>query len=277
MSPGVACTVPRRCAATHLPDPGVESRATVAPQTGSPGPEWSFLLSAVIPGAGQYARGQKRWVAYIAGEIAGWYLVLDRRHDGRGFRDRYREIAWSVAREGLSEGPRTDGDFHYYETMSKWAQSGAFDQEPGLEGIQPETDPTAYNGYIWGLATDIFFPADGSEPQPGDPIYERAMAYYVERAYSERFLWSWAGGSEEWTRYGETITESDDRFREATLLTGLVVANHFLSAVDAFVSARLSEATDGVAEISARVAPTQWSGRLRTRLDLSLHLSLRGP
>jgi hypothetical protein len=252
-------------------DPGLPAPAY------DPGPEVSFLLSAVIPGAGQYARGQKRWIAYLGAEIAGWYLVLDRRHDGDRLRDRYREIAWSVAREGLSEAPRVEGDFHYYETLSNWVRSGAFDREPGMEGIQPETDPTTFNGSIWVLATDIYFPADGPVPQPGDPIYEEAMAYYVQRAYSNRFLWSWTEDAEEWTLYGETISESDDRFREATLFTGLVVANHLVSAVDAFVSARLDDATDGAVDVSARAAPVLRGGRLLTRFDLSLRLNVPEP
>jgi hypothetical protein len=269
------CPVPRRCR--------VDRRASLregpspSGSTDGPGPETSFLLSAAIPGAGQYARGQKRWIAYVAAEIAGWYLVLDRRHDGDRLRDRYREIAWSAAREGVSGTPRVDGDFHYYETLMKWAQSGTFDLDPGLEGIQPESDPTTFNGAMWALATDIYFPADGPVPEPGDPIYEEAMAYYVRRAYSDRFLWSWTEGSEEWTRYGETISESDARFREATLFTGLVVANHLLSAVDAFVSAKLGEATDGAVETSVHAVPAYWHGRLETRLDLSLRLNVPGP
>lgn len=242
------------------------------PSDDGPGPELSFLLSAAVPGAGQYAQGRRRWLAYVAAEITGWFLVLDRRRDGSRFRDRYRDIAWSAAREGLSEAPRTDGDFHYYETLSNWARSGRFDTESGAEGIQPETDPTTYNGSIWMLATGIFFPAEAPEPTPGDAIYQQAMDYYVQRAYPDRFLWDWTEGSEDWARYDDTISESDDRFREATLFTGLIAANHLLSAVDAFVSARLGEVTGGALDVSTRVRPG-YSGEVRgTRVDVSLTL-----
>jgi len=267
----VDCDVPRRCV-RGAPTVNRQGHQSAESSGDGPGPELSFLLSAVVPGSGQYAQGQRRWLAYVAAEIAGWFLVLDRRRDGNRLRDRYREIAWTVAREGHSEVPRTDGDFHYYETLAQWDRSGRYDTDSGEEGIQPETDAMTYNGSIWVLATGIYFPADVPEPVPGDPIYEQAMDYYVDRAYSDRFLWDWSDGPEDWARYDDTISRSDDRFREATLFTGLIAANHLLSAVDAFVSARLGDATDGALDVSTHLLPELSGERLGTRLDVSLTL-----
>jgi hypothetical protein len=229
-----------------------------------------------VPGAGQYALGQKRWIAYIGAEIAGWMLVLDRRHDAHRLRDHYRELAWSLAREGLSEAPRMEGDFRYYETLTHWERSGSFDLEPGLEGVQPETDPATFNGSVWALATDIYFPSGSQEGGPGDPIYDQALAFYTERAYATRFLWDWSGHPDEWARYGGVIEESDDRFRQATLVTGLVMVNHLLSAVDAFVSARLDQTTGGTVDLSSRIAPASAVGWGLPRLDVSLRVGI-GP
>lgn len=236
-----------------------------------------MLLSAVVPGAGQFAQGRGRWIAYVAVELTGLFLVIDRRREGGRLRSRYRDLAWTAAREGLTEAPRADGDFDYYEDLSHWERSGAFDQDPQAPGIQPETDPGTFNGSIWGLARDLFFSPDDPAPEPGDRTYERALEYYESRAYSSRFLWDWTGDPGSWARYGETIEESDDRFRQATLFTGVVVANHLLSAVDAFVSARLTDAAGRPTALETRLAPGGPGPGSRTHLDLTLSFHARSP
>lgn len=223
-----------------------------------------------LPGAGQYAQGQRRWIAYAAAELAGWILVLDRRHDGARLRDRYRELAWSVAREGLSETPRMDGDFEYYETLSHWERSGRFDRDPVTEGVQPETDPGTFNGSVWSLARAIYFPEGAPEPREGDPVYEAALEYYRGRAYPSRFLWDWSADPSAWATYDRTIEASDDRFRQVTLLTGAVMANHLLSGVDAFVSARLRQASGAQVSFTSTLRPAAPARLPALGLDLTL-------
>ena len=68
--------------------------------------------------------------------------------------------------------------------------------------------------------------------------YQSALAYYDVRAYDSAFLWDWSavpGGREE---LGQLISASDDRYRQATTALGLVIANHLISAADAYLSAR---------------------------------------
>lgn len=271
-----SCTVPRRCAVS--PRPGVDDIAPlpapgagIAPRSG-PSPERALLLSAVLPGAGQYAQGQHRWVAYLAAEVVGWLLVIDRRRDGNRLRDRYRDLAWTVAREGLSGPPRTDGSFEYYEDLSDWERSGRYDRDPRSAGLQPEDDPATFNGAVWGLARALYFPPDGPDPEPGDPRYQEALEYYRTRAYDATFLWDWSGAPEEWARYGRTIEHSDERFRQATLFTGAVVANHLLSSVDAFVSARLTDAAGRDAGLVTRLRPGPPGAGTGARLDLTFFL-----
>lgn len=278
------CEAPRRCPGfvsvalpQALPDTGEASgwpsptvgrlRAAADPGTG---PEKAMLLSALLPGAGQYVRDQRRWMLYAAAELLGWFLVVDRRREGHHLRNQYRDLAWVVARESLTEGPRTDGDFDYYEDLSHWERSGTWDHDPQEPGIQPEPDPGTFNGSVWALARDIFFAPNRPEPGPGDPAWERALAYYRDRAYRPGFLWDWSEEPASWARYGETIQRSDDRFRQATLLTGAVVANHLLSAVDAFVSTRLGEAAGRPARLTTRFGPGPPGQPTRIRLNLSL-------
>jgi hypothetical protein len=193
------------------------------------------FLSLALPGSGQHLLGQQRKWLYGAMELIGWVAFLERRSAGGEYRDLYREFAWEQGRIRSSE--RIDGDFDYYETLSKWTGSGVFDTDSGLGGVQPEMDPATYNGSIWALASQIFIPGGGPVPAT-DPAFQSALGYYSERAYGTDFLWDWSvvpGGREQ---FGGLIEASDDRFRQATTALGVVIANHLVSAVDAYLSTR---------------------------------------
>jgi hypothetical protein len=193
------------------------------------------LLSAVLPGAGQHVLGQKRKWAYLALEVVGWTAYFERRAAGGTYRDRYRDFAWDQAR--VQSATRVDGDFAYYETLRKWARSGAFDADAGLAGVQPEDDPTTYNGSIWSLASGIFLPGGAPVPET-DPAYRAALGYYQGRAYDADMLWDWSSTSDGQGEFARLIDASDDRFRQATTALGVVIANHLLSVGDAYLSAR---------------------------------------
>ena len=190
------------------------------------------LLSAAVPGAGQLLRGQKRGWAYLAVEALSWTVYADRRSEGARFRTRYRDLAWTTARSG--SGPRVDGDFAYYERLSFWTRSGRFDAEAATGGIQPETDPSTFNGSVWARALGIFSVQQGDGP--GSPRFDAALAYYEAQAYGEAFLWDWTGAPGARDEYADWIRQSDERFRQATWTLGVLFANHLLSAADAWVS-----------------------------------------
>lgn len=198
-------------------------------------PASAAARSLVLPGWGQWAQGQRRGVAYAAAEAVAWALWTDRRGRGADLRREYRDLAWRTAR--IPDGERRDGVWAYYEAMSRWASSGAWDRDASRSGLQPEEDLSTYNGSIWALAKGIHF--GGGSPAPGEPSYEAALAWYRARAYSDGFLWDWGGREGELAAYRRLIRNSDDRFREATTALGAVLANHLLSAADAFVSARV--------------------------------------
>jgi hypothetical protein len=193
------------------------------------------LFSAVVPGAGQHLLGQNRKWVYLALEAAGWIFYVDRRSKGNDLAVAYRDFAWAEARIQL--GDRVDGDFDYYEKLTQWEESGLFDADPQTPGIQPETDPATYNGSIWELASSLFLPGGPSTP-PSDPGYQRAIEYYSARGYSTEFLWDWTGTGGAQAEYGDIISESDSRYRQATNVLGVIIANHVVSSVDAYLSAR---------------------------------------
>lgn len=191
------------------------------------------LRSLALPGWGQLRKGQRRGWAYLAVEAVGWIVFAERTMAGGDLRDDYRELAWTAAR--FQSGARRDGDFAYYEFMSKWARSGAFDAHTDLPGIQPETDPSSFNGSIWALARDIYIPP-GTSPSEADPRYQQALAYYLSRAYPTGFLWDWSQAPGAQSDFVALIHESDSRFRQATTALGAIIANHLISAADAYLS-----------------------------------------
>lgn len=212
------------------------------------------MYSLVLPGSGQHVQGQSRWLAYGAMEGVAWYLHLDRRGSGHDLRDAYRDLAWEVARDGT--GPRVVGDFEYYERLTVWPRSGEWDAEPDDPGLQPETDAATYNGTIWDRATGIFFGPDPDAIGPGDPEWENALSYYEERAYPPELLWDWTTSGGERRRFAELVRESDEDLKEATVMLGVIVLNHVLSATDAYVSARLREETGGRVDAALSLEPT---------------------
>lgn len=222
--------------------------------TGAPNAVVPTLLSAALPGAGQHVLARDRKWIFLAVEVIGWAWYVDRRLAGAEYRDRYRDFAWDEAR--IQAGPRVDGGFDYYEAMSKWARSGVFDRDSSAPGIQPELDATTFNGSVWMLASGIFLPP-GQPPPESDPSYRRALQYYVERAYSDEFLWDWgpSGGQQE---FADLIRASDRRFQRATTVLGAVFVNHLVSAIDAYLTAR------GLVEgVEARIEsmPSPWGAR----------------
>lgn len=234
---------------------GAEKLHSQSIQPQLPGPGRTFLLSALLPGLGQRVMGQDRWIAYLAGEAWAWIQFFQRRQEGHSLQDRYRDLAWLVARR-VSSGPRVDGDFEYYEALTQFASSGAYDADPGGSGLQPETDPETFNGSIWMLASQIFFLDDPEEPVGEDSDqYQEALRYYRSRAYTQDFAWNWGSNSLQQGEFGALIRASDENLRRSTTMVGVILANHLLSAVDALVSSRLGQVSPPEARLQISLRP----------------------
>ena len=227
----------RLCQGFDPTDPGITPPQSIEERTPTPGR--AFLLSAVIPGAGQKRLGQHRWVAYVATEVWAWIQYSGRRREGMRLQERYRDLAWLVARR-VSTGPRVDGNFEYYEAMTKYQASGAYDTNPDEGGLQPEEDPETFNGSIWALAREIFFLDDPATPiDVNSDHYQDALRYYSSRAYAPNRAWNWSDNTLQQAEFSELIRLSDENLRRGTTMVGVIIANHILSSVDALVSSRL--------------------------------------
>ncbi len=197
----------------------------------------AFLSSLLLPGLSQYRQGNRRWIVYAGIEVLFAAFYLDARADTRDLRTAYRDFAWTRARLGISVQPRRDGDFEYYERLSKWAASGAWDADPLRDGLQPESDPATYNGSVWALAGEIYN-VDASNPEQSAG-YARALDYYRDRGYGPSLLWEWQAVSIDQPEFRAMITDSDRRAKDARRALWIVTANHLLSAIDGFITARL--------------------------------------
>jgi hypothetical protein len=195
------------------------------------------LASALVPGAGQLLLKQRRAAAYLALEAAGLAFYMSQTRDGRRQRNRYREIASTVARAPFTpDGPR--GNWDYYERMEKFVASGNYDVVSG-GALDPETDEETYNGTVWLLARETYWRDADVPPDAGSTEYAAAIAFYVQRAVPTEMRWSWAGQPDAYQRFRAAISGSNSAFRSAGHTASLVIANHFLSAVDAYVSVRV--------------------------------------
>lgn len=193
--------------------------------------------AALLPGVPQLVEG-RRWtgVVFAAVEVGAWWIFIDARHSRQRERTAYRDLAWSLARGRVE--PRLDPGFEYYEDLLYWTRSGRFDVDPGGDGVQPERDPSTYNGRQWELAAGIFL-GGRLDASPGDPGWDAALAYYLERAWSEPYTWDWGDDAEAQREFARRIDRADAAARRASIAAGVVVGNHLLSAVEAFVAHRL--------------------------------------
>ena len=200
-------------------------------------PWWAPLASAVVPGAGQALQGKHRALPYAAAEAFLLIQYVDLRRTGRVQRSEYRDLA-QIARSFFTDRFRV-GDFEYYERMQNFIESGAFDVNPG-GNLEPEPDETTFNGTTWRLARLTYWDDPEIAPPQDSEEFKRAIDFYSNRAIREEFRWSWRNAQFEQDIFSRTIQRSNSAFRLSSQYLGVLIANHALSAVDAFITLRLS-------------------------------------
>ncbi len=229
---------------TLLPRGRVDS-SIVSPSTGfseSNRITWkNSVLSLLIPGSGQVIGGQERGALYLVAEAFLLTRVISERNAGERERNRYRALAINVARRRFG-GIETDTVFEYYDKMGKFIESGPF--SVATDGsLIPPSDPETFNGDIWALARRTFLPDPDGIVDTESVEYQRALAFYRRRAIGPNFRWSWRNAGLERDLFRLGIKDSDNAFKRASSQLGALVANHLLSAVDAFISYRLGAET----------------------------------
>ncbi|MBM3306721.1 MAG: hypothetical protein FJY74_00070 [Candidatus Eisenbacteria bacterium] len=176
-----------------------------ASDTAGGGPARAFLLSVTLPGAGQLTRGEKRGYAYIAAELALWV----------GF--------FTLNSKGLDERSAYEGyaDEHWdFEGYSAWYAANCAD----CQNCGYECRPLAPYG---------------------------SQEYYEDIGKYDTY-WSWwsdsgsGSGAPEYldvrNEYWDMRVESNRHLRQARYSLTAAFLNHIVSGVDAFLSARRSDA-----------------------------------
>jgi len=201
---------------------------------------WPVLASALLPGAGQALRRERRALLYLAIEAFAFTNHSTHRRGARRTRDGYRTLAATVARSPFAE-VRPNGDFAYYERMMSYVASGRFDLSGGTRPLEPEIDTVTFNGATWLLARRTYWTDPAQPPPRGSVEWVRAEAFYLQRAVRPNFRWSWEGASADYDRFRQLIQRSNDQYRAALSNLGLALGNHVLSAIDASIAVRLDQ------------------------------------
>jgi hypothetical protein len=199
------------------------------------------LASLIVPGLGQAVLGRERSIAYLAVET---FTALQYIKDVREFRRerrQYRSLARDVARAPFG-GARVDGDWDYYEAMLKFRESGEFSES--LSSLVPEDDPSTYNGSRWLLARQTFWRDPATAPPIGSAEYQQALDFYLLKAVRSDFRWSWRNATLQHDLFRRSIDRSNDSAKRARSAATVLLANHLLSAIDAFAIVRLSQGVE---------------------------------
>lgn len=224
------------------------------------------LASAVLPGTGHWLQGRRSAaLLFMATEVVGWWIHADARSAGIRARQDYRALVRDVAWSG--RGGELPTAFDYFERLATWARSGAFDRDPVSPGLQPELDPSTWNGAQWQLAANLHLRGDVAAA-PSTPGYEAAIARYRERAYAADQLWDWSAAYGAQARFRDLIDQSDAGFRRARLALGMVIANHLLSPVEVYLRQRL-----GVSSLHLEFVPEPSVALHRARFALEFPTS----
>lgn len=264
--------LPPNFPAQQLAAPGLATpltSVTTEDSTGNAAPLWIRpVASGLVPGSGQILAGHDRAAIYLLTEAFLAIRFFSDRAEGRRERDRYLDLAFRVARGSFSPVMR-DTAFEYFEQMEKFVESGPFDADPG-PAFAPPMDGNSFNGSIWALARQTFFANPDEPPDPQSPEYQRALDFYRERAVGPNFQWSWRNAGLEQDLFVQSIRGSDEALRRARQQLGLLLANHLLSAVDAFVSNRFSGRARDLRIETMISMPGAGGAELRARIGLRI-------
>src|SRR5206468_3301910 len=81
--------------------------------------------SLLLPGAGQFLAREERGAIYVAAEVYSVARIIQLSRAGRREGERFRALAFTVARRGFSP-TRRDTVFEYFETMQRFVASGQY-------------------------------------------------------------------------------------------------------------------------------------------------------
>jgi len=206
-------------------------------------PGRAFLMSAIVPGAGElYAGAKWRALAFASMEVFSWLMYFNRKNKGEDLEQGYKAYAdeyWTLSR--------------LYENGNNWGKltglTGQHGESFGSHSLYLEYDGTEYEGNAMSLDTALVgwesFVLSG-ELQP-----VRTRDYYENIGKYDQF----SGGWDDFTDFNvisdSVVTvsdlrdnyltqrkESNDALKMATNFATVIMFNHLISAFHAQIAAK---------------------------------------
>jgi hypothetical protein len=227
---------PNAEAAMQLEDKINETMAGSLPPDGLKSPSRAFLLSAVIPGTGEFYAGTKRGVLFVAAEVAFWVTYFVIHGQAEDLKEDYVEFVDSrIVFEEDSPVNSTETwtleDYEHATQSDNWHYVYTENNGKPLDRV---------GKYYWDdLPQDLI-------DEPGGVSLSESQSLARVEAYNKR-------GS------------MNDKFKNAKVFVGLVILNHIVSAVDARIAAAIHN--DRISEISLHPAASP-SGYLGAYLTI---------
>ena len=164
----------------------------------------------------------------------------DRQAFGERFRQRFADPAFEAERPALERIEEIAWQGYSQSRKSpRTRPAGAGFAEPDYELSED-----------WLQTRDRLHRAQERWADPATPPdttsteWMRAVAFYRSRAYDQLYRWSWSQAPVEYSEFKGLIRESNDANRRALQDLGVIIANHVLSTVDAYITVRLRRNTE---------------------------------
>jgi hypothetical protein len=221
-------TWPALSAAKDAPKP---RRISAAPQAEEKSPRRAFLLSAVLPGAGEfYAGATKRAIGFFSVEALALGLYFSWKGKGDDIEQEFRDVAaesWDPVAylewRTSTRASRFSSITHALPCSSFVAEGGVPGSLRGCSGRETQQYYELigkYNQYIAGW-DDVVRTDSNSPVQPTDIDSVESFSSQKRLAYEVR------------------RDDSNGYLKRASNILGLILVNHALSAIDAARAARL--------------------------------------
>lgn len=228
-------------------EPATPSDASM-PAEGKLVPGKALLLSAILPGAGQYyAKSPLMAAAFLAIEVGAWAGVAIYHADGMDKEDEF--IAY--ANQYWVYDDPTGGSFGSYFQYEYWAASMfGYDGESTTSADNYPQGPDSWAGLSWDDKLD-YLPKDGFTheliPTDKDQQYYEMIGKYDQFApgwpdYLEDDETTWQANdnvSPKRNKYLDLRKQSNDALDMSKNFTMVVLANHLASALHAGFSVSL--------------------------------------
>jgi hypothetical protein len=155
-------------------------------------PWQAFLMSAVLPGAGEhYAEAGLKSKVFFVSEIGLWSALISFRHLGNWRKADYQLQAATAAGADIA-----GKDDRYFDVL------GFYDSREDYNKIAG--------------------------------VYDHTRAYYPD---TKPYFWKWES-TDARMKYRDLKNDSKSYYRKANFSLGLILANHLISAADAYWSAK---------------------------------------